>query len=208
MASEEKRAAKEAKKEAKAERKANNRRLKEEEDHRNKPGKGAISLVIAALIYIAFPLIVIYVLVPMEFIQDHLETDAFIDMMWKWLYVGIPLVILAFPKGYYAKGSNGRLLAWVAFTGVSIFWLFYILNFGDLTGLLGIKDGDTTLKVDIVVTGALYLTVAFKLLKLLIVACDHHDHREGYLRDNGLSEEDDKLGIVGGRYNRGDMKWE
>jgi hypothetical protein len=208
MSSDEKIASKAAKKAAKAERKANNRRVKEEEDHRNKPGKGIVSLIVALIIYVALPLVVIYVVIPMDFVQEHLETDAFIDLMWKWLYVGIPLVILAFPKGYYAKGSNGRLLAWVLFTGVSIFWLFYILNFGDLTGLLGIKSGDTILKVDIIVTGALLLSVAFKLLKLLIVACDHHDHREGYLRDNGLSKEDDNLGIVGGRYSRGDMKWE
>lgn len=199
MDPEEKAARKERKRALKEERRAE----EERREHMVNPVKGATGVIGAALFYVVLPYVAIAYLLSM--IEGVMETEGVEELLWRWIYLGIPIVIVAFPKNYYPKGSYGRLGAWIATTALSIAWVLYVLNFGDLSDIFSLSMSGSVISLDMSIAGLLIVMIIFRILKLVIAICDHVDHREGYLRDNGLSgsKDDETDTAIGGRYDRG-----
>ena len=61
-----------------------------------------------------------------------------------------------------------------------------MMNLGALTGLFAMEDDNGWQRIDIVIHGFMYLMVAERLLKLLIIYGDYRDNRSAYL--NGGDE--------------------
>ena len=82
---------------------------------------------------------------------------------------------------------RSRRLASAIIHGVlRIGWVLYLMNFGDLTELFAMEDDNGWQRIDIVIHGFMYLMVAERLLKLLIIYGDYRDNRSAYL--NGGEE--------------------
>lgn len=83
-----------------------------------------------------------------------------------------------------------------------IFWMLYLINFGDLSGIVTITDGDAWTVLDVTVTGLIALTVVFEFLRFLVDAGDYVDNRKAYLSEHGEGDEDEiRIVRVNGRYN-------
>lgn len=172
-------------------------------DRRNSVARCVGGLILSVIGYVLFPLIVRMYVFPMA--PEGMELDGISKLLDRWLLAGIPLVILSIPRGYYGVGGRGWLISSVLYGIIKIFWILYILNFGDITGLISIDGSNGWQRVDIVLNGFMYLMVALRLLKLIIVYGDYRDNRAAYLAENGngrkgKNEPDNDI-RVRGRFN-------
>ena len=191
---------------AKEQKSADVREAKEREDREKRQdsvGRGLKSLIGGTIVYVIIPFLLMEFVIPMDTIQEKLDTTEIEALLQRWLYMGLPVAVVCFFKGFFGLGSFKRLGAWVLFTALSIAWIFYVTNFGDLPDLIVAYSGDVLIDVDVYITGALWLIVVLKLLKLLIAACDHMDHRKQYMIENGMLEVDTSAPVEG-RYDRVD----
>ena len=104
-----------------------------------------------------------------------------IPLFERWMYAGIPMVVLGALTWSFPKGSRQRFLMSVIYLAGSIVWLLYVLNFGDLTNLISVTYDDNTFELGMVLTFLLYLLVLFRALKILIVFGVYKDERNRYL---------------------------
>ncbi len=156
---------------------------------------GAIAgTIVAAVFYIGIPYFMNeYICVP-EWkvnINEYLpELDlSKIDITWdnirpmfdRWLYAGIPMVVLGMLTWMMPKGSRQRFVMSTIYLAGSIVWLLYVLNFGDLRGLISVTYDGNTFELGIVLTFILYLMVLFRALKFLIIFGVYKDSRDKYL---------------------------
>ena len=143
--------------------------------------------VVALVFYIGLPLFVEDFLI--DHWRDYIITDKEIEIAWdnliplfdRWLYAGIPMVILGAITWAMPKGSRQRFLASTVYLAGSIIWLLYVLNFGDLSDLIKVTIDGNTFEIGIVLTFMLYLLVLFRALKFLIIYGVYKDSREKYL---------------------------
>ena len=174
---------------------------KEEEEVRVKKIRilGAIAgLIVAGVFYVALPYFMIeyflndtseyyWKIVIPKLIEDFdvskLDIDAtnLIEMFKRWLYGGIPMVVLGFMTWMMPKGSRQRLVMSTIYLAGSIIWLLYVLNFGDLKDLIQVTYDGNTFALGIMLTFILYLMVLFRALKFLIIYGVYKDERDKYL---------------------------
>ena len=118
-----------------------------------------------------------------NFDLSNIEVDAanLINLFNRWLYAGIPMVILGALTWAMPKGSRQRFIMSTIYLAGSIIWLLYVLNFGDLSGLIRVSYDGNTFELGIVLTFMLYLLVLFRALKFLIIFGTYKDERDRYL---------------------------
>lgn len=149
---------------------------KTEKKRCNSFGRGIIGVLLAAIFYIAVPELVMIYAYP--YLEGHVALDGLTELFRRWEFAGIPLIILSFPRKFYGVGKKGWLVSSVIFHLVKIFWILYVINFGDLSGLVSVESSDRWMSIDIVLSGFMYLMVALRLLKLLVVYGDYRDNRD------------------------------
>ena len=116
-----------------------------------------------------------------DFSKLDIDGTNLILMFNRWFYAGIPMVVLGFLTWMMPKGSRQRLVMSTIYLAGSIVWLLYVLNFGDLTGLINVTYDGQNYELGIVLTFILYLMVLFRALKFLIIYGTYKDERDKYL---------------------------
>lgn len=157
------------------------------------------ALVIGAVAFIAVPMLLIHYGIPL--LPDTVSTDGLEAILNRWIIAGMPIVVLSVLAGYFGLGSFARLGCCFTLMVLRIFWLLYLINFGDLSGLVTVTSGDTWISVDVAVTGIMVLTVVFELLRFLVDAGDHVDNRKAYLAEHGEGEDELRIVRINGRYD-------
>jgi hypothetical protein len=147
--------------------------------------RGVLTVIGAVIFYIVIPLAIIQLGLPRitEYVPDTSGIEA---LFRRWIIAGIPIIIVAYPRMYYGLGSTRRMAAWAVFIGLTIFWALYIMNFGNLADLASINIDGQVINISMVLSGALVLTVIYRLIDLVIAFADYQDNKEAYLRDKGL----------------------
>ena len=163
----------------------------EEEEHKIKKFRilGLIAgSIVAVIFYIGIPYFFINYFVPNW--QDYLQVDPsvftakwenFIPLFERWMYAGIPMVVLGMLTWACPKGSRQRLFMSTIYLVGSIAWLVYVLNFGYLPDLVSVTVNGNTLEFGIILTFMLYLLILFRALKFLIIYGMYKDSRKEYL---------------------------
>ena len=168
-------------------------------NHLNSAWSGAGAVVSSAVFYLLLP--VLYFAFLSEYIPQEFDMTVADGIMERWFLAGIPIVCVAFLRKYYAYGNVRRLYAWTATTLLSMFWILYITNFGDLSGLVVYDGPDIGVTMDFAVLGLIVLTFVFKILRFVIEYCDYRDNRQEYLEENGLApEKPENIIRVKGKY--------
>lgn len=176
---------------------------KEEKAARNREEstwRGFEALIVGIITFVAIPLLLSSYGLPM--IPDTISTDGLQAILDRWILAGIPIILFSIPAGYYGLGSRIRLGCCGILIILRIFWMLYLINFGDLSGIVTITDGDAWTVVDVTVTGLIALTVVFEFLRFLVDAGDYVDNRKAYLSEHGEGDEDEiRIVRVNGRYS-------
>ena len=159
-----------------------------------------VGVIVAALFYVAFPyfmnnyflnaeseyywklvLVKIPIFANMDFSNIEIDTKNLELLFDRWLYAGIPMVVLGMLTWAMPKGSRQRFLMSTIYLAGSIIWLLYVLNFGNLPELIRVTYDDNTFELGMILTFILYLMVLFRALKFLIIYGTYKDSREKYL---------------------------
>lgn len=156
------------------------------------------ALIVGVIAFIAVPMILTRYGLPL--LPDTVSTDGIEAILNRWMVAGIPIIAVSVPAGYFGLGSVIKLVCCFALMILRILWLLYLINFGDLSGLLTLSDGDTWMSIDVTVTGIMVLTVVLGFLRFLVEAGDHVDNRKAYLSEHGEGEEELRIVRVNGRY--------
>ena len=144
--------------------------------------------IVAAIFYIGIPYFFINYFVPnwTEYIPVDPEVftakwENFVPLFERWMYAGIPMVVLGMLTWACPKGSRQRLFMSTVYLIGSIVWLLYVLNFGYLPDLVVVTVQGNTIGLGIILTFMLYLLVLFRALKFLIIYGMYKDSRKDYL---------------------------
>ena len=144
--------------------------------------------IVAAIFYIGIPYFFINYFVPnwTEYIPVDpavftAEWENFVPLFERWMYAGIPMVVLGMLTWACPKGSRQRLFMSTVYLIGSIVWLLYVLNFGYLPDLVVVTVQGNTIGLGIILTFMLYLLVLFRALKFLIIYGMYKDSRKDYL---------------------------
>ena len=147
-----------------------------------------VGAIVAAIFYVGIPYAMIHYVEPnfksyMEQFNLNLQIawTNLIPLFERWLYAGIPMVVLGAITWSFPKGSRHRFLMSVIYLAGSIVWLLYVLNFGDLSNLISVTYDGNTFELGIVLTFLLYLMVLFRALKILVLYGVYKDERYRYL---------------------------
>ena len=147
-----------------------------------------VGAIVGAIFYIGIPYGMIHYVEPnFDTYMEQFNLD--IQVVWtnliplfeRWLYAGVPMVVLGALTWSCPKGSRHRFVMSVIYLAASIVWLLYVLNFGDLSNLISVTYDDNTFELGVVLTFLLYLMVLFRALKILILFGVYKDRREDYL---------------------------
>ena len=146
---------------------------------------GIVGFIVAVVFYIGVPVFMEQYFIPNY--QDIIKYDVVIE--WKniiplfdrWLYAGIPMVVLGTLTWAFPKGSRQRFLMSAVYLVASIAWLLYVINFGDLSNLVTVTVSGNTFEVGFVLAFLLYLIVLSRALKILIIYGVYKDERKNYL---------------------------
>ena len=155
---------------------------------RNSAMRGISSAVMSAVFFLLIPVLYFHYVVP--YAADYADLTAVSELMERWFLCGTVLVVLAFPRGYFAVGNVKRVYAWTVSAAMSIIWLLYVTEMGDLSGILTIT-GEPEIYIGASVLGLIVIAAVLKLFKLVIVLCDHRDYR-GEFSGNSREETDGK----------------
>jgi len=147
-----------------------------------------VGAIVAAIFYIGVPYAMMYYVEP-NFDTYMEQFNLNLQISWtnlhllfeRWLYAGIPMVVLGAFTWSFPKGSRQRFVMSVIYLAGSIIWLLYVLNFGDLSNLISVTYDGNTFELGIVLTFLLYLMVLFRALKILILFGVYKDERSKYL---------------------------
>jgi membrane protease YdiL (CAAX protease family) len=99
-------------------------------------GRGIGSAVVAAVKYLAVPILLIvgFTTLVAEAGVDELAGQLGIDRITTYLLVlGIPITALSFFRGYYPKGSRSRMTFGVLVAALVCVWIWVILMGGNLS---------------------------------------------------------------------------
>lgn len=192
------------------------------------PARGAIRATWALILYALIPYIAIMVLEdPKAFGLDLDLTGYSIqgisDILWRSVMFSPIMAAAAFAIGYFRKGDAKRIWAQIAALIVGYIWFLFIINFGNLEGLitsgdvLEIEGGKASLKIGVFVTGMIGIVAALKLLRIPIYYCQYKDHREeflemydpnGYVTYRLANDTDEEYEILEKESRRRRRRWE
>ena len=170
---------------------------KDERRRRDSIARGVGTMIVSFIGYIVVPYLIQWYVYPL--LPEGIELDGISELLDRWVLGGVPIMIVSLFVGYFGIGSRGWLASSIIHSLLRIGWVLYVLNFGDLTGIFAMEDDGGWQRVDVVIYGFMYLMVALRLLKLLIVYGDYRDNRSAYL--NGGEEPVDR-----GKKKRGKKK--
>lgn len=170
------------------ERKKEKRMEKDERRRRDSIARGVGTMIVSFIGYIVIPYIIQWYVYPL--LPEGIELEGISELLDRWVLGGVPIMIVSLFVGYFGIGSRGWLASSIIHSLLRIGWVLYVLNFGDLTGIFAMEDDGGWQRVDVVIYGFMYLMVALRLLKLLIVYGDYRDNRSAYL--NGGEEPVDR----------------
>ena len=134
---------------------------------------------------VIIPLIILKVL---DAVMDNTfiegSTDPYKEMVNLLIIFSIPLLLLAIPKGYYAKGNSARIPFAFIFPIYSIAWIWLFTNGGLLPvslpemdiGALTISSAEMVLDLSIL----LYIMMAIGILKGLMAFTEYSKYREKF----------------------------
>ncbi len=160
--------------------------------------KGILKMIFSVIFIIAIPLAIVYYLE--GFLQEYLTSmgadmdlssifATFGETIWRFAIYGIPIVILAFFTGFYAKGNKGRLLFTLISLTYSIVWLFLIFQGGAMSismDLASMFEGEdfSIENVDLIITfmGIILIMIGFILLNMVRAYAAFRSRREKYLK--------------------------
>lgn len=164
------------------------------------PVKGVIGVIVSVFLLIYIPKIVLNVLEdPMwlgtflanfgvDFdarriadVLSDIDTTGIQELLQRMIVSAIPLVILAFPHKYYEEGNKGRMYVDLIRSVYCIGRYLYILNFGDLAGIIAIDMGQQVLSIDVMLLGVLALAVLLKVIRMPKIVAVYKDEREDYV---------------------------
>ena len=146
---------------------------------------GVVGFIVAVVFYIGIPVAMKQYFIPNY--QDIIKYDVIIEwnniipLLDRWLYAGIPMVVLGTLTWAFPKGSRQRFLMSTVYLVASIAWLLYVINFGDLSNLVTVTVSGNTFEVGFVLAFLLYLIVLSRALKILIIYGVYKDERKNYL---------------------------
>lgn len=160
---------------------------KQQKKRRNSAARAVTGLIGAVIVYILIPMAIMTYILP-EITQ--IDTAGLSNLFERWIVAGIPLVALAAPRKYFGKGGVKCLVFSLAYGIMKIVWIIYVLNFGDLSGFTTLTSGDDTMRIDIALTGLMYLLVLLRTIKLLYIYADYRDNRKEYLEEHGDNGDD------------------
>ena len=146
---------------------------------------GVVGFIVAVVFYIGIPVAMKQYFIPNY--QDIIKYDVIIEwnniipLLDRWLYAGIPMVLLGTLTWAFPKGSRQRFLMSTVYLVASIAWLLYVINFGDLSNLVTVTVSGNTFEVGFVLAFLLYLIVLSRALKILIIYGVYKDERKNYL---------------------------
>lgn len=176
-------------------------------------GNGIIGMLAAAFIFIVIPVSMVtlgmhtidLVMADIEAGIVNLEIDAemlqtiqdklilFRDMA---ILYAIPIVILAFPKGFYPKGNFGRVPFGVLQSITMALWIWYITNGGiipiDINLPLEIATGlnaTITISFNLILTGFIYLFMMVALARGAYYFAEYGGNRRKYLEKKDEDQE-------------------
>ena len=170
------------------ERKKEKRMEEDERRRRDSIARGVGTMIVSFIGYIVIPYIIQWYVYPL--LPEGIELEGISELLDRWVLGGVPIMIVSLFVGYFGIGSRGWLASSIIHSLLRIGWVLYVLNFGDLTGIFVMEDDGGWQRVDVVIYGFMYLMVALRLLKLLIVYGDYRDNRSAYL--NGGEEPVDR----------------
>ena len=161
---------------------------KDERRRRYSIARGVGTMIVSFIGYIVVPYLIQWYVYPL--LPKGIELDGISELLDRWVLGGVPIMIVSLFVGYFGIGSRGWLASSIIHSLLRIGWVLYVLNFGDLTGIFAMEDDGGWQRVDVVIYGFMYLMVALRLLKLLVVYGDYRDNRSAYL--NGGEEPVDR----------------
>ena len=143
------------------------RMAKMEKKRRDSTARGVGSLITAFIWFIVVPKLIEYYLLPM--MPEGFNLEGIEDILDRWVLAGIPLLVISLPKGYFGMGGSGWLVSSVLYSILKIFWILYVLNFGDVTGQIYMDDGSGWIRIDIVLSGFIALGSARFFSRLVLL---------------------------------------
>lgn len=181
-------------------------------------GKGIVGMLAAALVFLIIPVSVatlgMHVLeLAMADISSYselpLDADALAalqnELIWfrdKVILYSIPIIILAFPKGFYPKGNFGRVPFGILQSVTIALWIWYITNGGILPINVDIPleivsgvDATATVSVNLILTGFIYLFMLVAIAKGGYYFVEYGGNRKKYLlakMEKESSDDDEK----------------
>ena len=168
-------------------------------DFDEKLSNGFVGMILSAVFYFVVP--VVYFALAPDFVPAEADISGIDELMSRWMVAGIPLVILAFPRKYYAYGNIRRVYTCILTAIMSVVWILYVTNMGDLDGIVSFDNGDIGFTLSLGFFGFIVLIAAYKVLKIVIAYADHKDNREAYEAENGSRKRDGDGIRVPGRFN-------
>jgi hypothetical protein len=156
------------------------------------PIRGTARAVLALILYAAVPYAAITVLrdpqaVGLNLDQTGYSIQGIIDILWRSVLFSPIMAATGFAIGYFRKGDAKRIWVQMASLAVGYAWFLFIINLGDLGGLITSEDAleiggkKADLRIGIFVTGMIGIVAALKLLRIPIYYGQYKDHREEFL---------------------------
>lgn len=107
-------------------------------------------------------------------------------MLERALWTAAPMIVLAYPVHYYDEGNKGRMYARMIRSLIGIARYLYIIDLGDLPGIIGWSDPDTDafVSIDLAVTGYLLIRIALDLIDLPLAWAEMRDNRARFLEEH------------------------
>ncbi|HKM13584.1 MAG TPA: hypothetical protein VJY42_01500 [Candidatus Methanomethylophilaceae archaeon] len=161
-------------------------------------GKGILAAVVSLLFIVVIPLVLVTYLE--SYIQEFITSmgadmdlesifDTFGETIRNFAIYGIPIVILAFFTGFYAKGNKGKLLFTLITLVYSIIWLFFIFEGGAMSMSMDFSSmmsgGDISIgNVDIMISfmGIILIMIGLILINMVRAYATYRSRREKYLK--------------------------
>lgn len=164
--------------------------------------RGAARTVLSFIGLIAVPLVLIRIVddpsyldtllgrwIDVSDIAEQLEDfdlTAIRGILERALWTAPVMVVLAFPVHFYDKGNKGRMKARMIRSLYGIARYLYIINLGDLAGIIGWSDPDTDafVAVDLAITGYLLIRIALSLFDLPMAWAEMKDNRGRFIEEH------------------------
>ncbi len=165
-------------------------------------GRGLLHTVLSAILLIGVPLLIIRIIDDPAFLDvlvgrwidasgavdllEQLDLGTVRTILERAVWSAPAMVVLAFPLHFYDEGNRGRMRFRILRAIVGIARYLYIINLGDLAGIIGWQDPgtDSFVAVDLLITGYLLVRIVIDLLDIPMAWAELRDNRERFLEEH------------------------